>query len=93
MNMRTFDRVCVSRKGSDVRGLQVMEITMRLITSYELATKDVSQLRTLLQQCFNELAQSSSASRNRLNVLASIENVQRETAVRLSSSTSKNSKL
>lgn len=51
---------------------------MKLITRFELATKNESELNALLREAFNELAKSKRHSHERRNALASIENIQRE---------------
>ena len=65
-------------KGRDRRGLQNQEVKMKLITRFELATKNESELNALLREAFNELAKSKRHSHERRNALASIENIQRE---------------
>jgi len=51
---------------------------MRLVTRFELAAKNESELRGLLRNAFNELAKSNPHTHQRRNALASIENIQRE---------------
>ncbi len=51
---------------------------MRLITRFELAAKNESELIGLLRNAFNELAKSNPYTHQRKNSLASIENIQRE---------------
>lgn len=51
---------------------------MKLITRFELASKNTNELRGLLGHVFNELARSKPNSHQRRNALASIENIQRE---------------
>ncbi len=51
---------------------------MNLITSYELASKSVSELRGLYRKVFNALVQSAPGSAERRNALASLENISRE---------------
>ncbi len=51
---------------------------MNLITSYELASKSVSELRGLYRKVFNALVQSAPDSVERRNALASLENISRE---------------
>lgn len=51
---------------------------MRLITRFEMAAKNESELYSLLRDAFNELARSEPDTFQRRNALASIENVQRE---------------
>lgn len=51
---------------------------MRLITHFELATKNTEELHGILRECYIVLAMSDKDSPERRNVLASIENIQRE---------------
>lgn len=51
---------------------------MRLITRYEMAAKNESELYGLLRNAFNELAKSDFDTHQRRNALASIENIQNE---------------
>ena len=51
---------------------------MKLITRFELAAKSENELYALLREVFNELARSEPDSFERSNVLASLENIQRE---------------
>ena len=69
-------------KGRDWRGLQNLEVEMKLITRFELAAKSENELCGLLREAFNELAMSEIGSHERRNALASIENIQNELAVR-----------
>lgn len=55
---------------------------MRLITRFELAAKNETELSALLTFAFNELAKSEPQSPERRNSLASIENIQNEFASR-----------
>ncbi len=50
---------------------------MRLVTRFELAAKNETELRGLLRNAFNELAKSNPHTHQRRNALASIENIQR----------------
>ncbi len=65
-------------KGREDRGLQQQEVTMRLITRFEMAAKNESELYSLLREAFNELARSEPDTHQRRNALASLENIQRE---------------
>ena len=56
---------------------------MNLITRFELAARSVCELRGLLRQTFNALAQSAPGSINRRTALASLENIQAELGTRL----------
>lgn len=51
---------------------------MKLITRFEIAAKNKTELHAILRNAFNELAQSEPNSMERRNALASIENIQRE---------------
>jgi hypothetical protein len=51
---------------------------MKLVTRFELAAKNKTELHVLLRYSFNELAKSSPDTHQRTNALASIENIQRE---------------
>jgi len=51
---------------------------MRLVTRFELAAKNETELNGLLKNAFNELANSNPHTHQRRNALASIENIQRE---------------
>jgi hypothetical protein len=55
---------------------------MKLITRYELANRPTSELRGLLRQTFDVLAQSTPESAERRSALASLENIQAELGVR-----------
>ncbi|MBV1873873.1 MAG: hypothetical protein KUG80_03780 [Gammaproteobacteria bacterium] len=51
---------------------------MRLITRFELAAKNETELGGLLREAFNELAKSDVDTYQRRNALASIGNIQSE---------------
>lgn len=55
---------------------------MRLVTRFEMAAKNESELYGLLRNAFNELAKSNPHTHQRRNALASIENIQREIGTR-----------
>ena len=55
---------------------------MKLITRNELVSRPTSELRGLLRQTFNALAQSAPESAERRAALASLENIQAELGVR-----------
>lgn len=55
---------------------------MKLITRYELTNRPTSELRGLLRQTFDALAQSAPESTERRAALASLENIQAELSVR-----------
>jgi hypothetical protein len=58
------------------------EKTMKLITRNELISRSTSELRGLLRQTFDALAQYTPESVQRRSVLASLENIQSELGVR-----------
>jgi hypothetical protein len=58
------------------------EKTMKFITRYELANRPTSELRGLLRQTFDVLAQSKPESAERRAALASLENIQAELGMR-----------
>jgi len=51
---------------------------MKLLTRFELAGKNKTELHGLLRYSFNELAKSKPNTHQRINALASIENIQRK---------------
>jgi len=51
---------------------------MKLVTKFELAAKNKSELHALLREAFNELARSEPDTYQRRNALASIEHIQAE---------------
>ena len=55
---------------------------MNLITRFELAARSKSELRGLLRQIFDALAQSAPGSIGRRTALASLENIQAELGAR-----------
>ncbi len=55
---------------------------MKLVTRFELAAKNESELHGYLRQAFNALVKSNPGSYQRQNALASIENIQNELASR-----------
>ena len=65
-------------KGRDGRVLRHQEVTMKLVTKFELAAKNRNKLHALLREAFNELARSEPDTYQRRNALASLENIQRE---------------
>jgi hypothetical protein len=56
---------------------------MKLLTRFELAAKNKTELHVLLRQSFNELAKSNPYTHQRTNALVSIENIQREIGSRV----------
>lgn len=55
---------------------------MRLITRFELAAKSKNDLYGLHRKVFNELAKSKPRTLERVNALASLENIENELASR-----------
>lgn len=55
---------------------------MKLVSRFELAAKSKNELHALLREAFNELARSEPETHQRMNALASIENIQREIHLR-----------
>lgn len=55
---------------------------MKLITRFELAAKSKSELYGLHRKVFNKLAKSEPQSLERVNSLASLENIENELASR-----------
>ena len=51
---------------------------MRLITRFELAAKNTTELRSLHKEVFNALVRSEPLTLERVNVLASLENIENE---------------
>jgi hypothetical protein len=49
---------------------------MRLITRFELATRNSNELRQLYREIFNRLARTDADTPARRNALASLENIQ-----------------
>jgi hypothetical protein len=68
-------------KDRDGHGLQLEEITMRLITRFELAGKTSEELHSLLRQTFNAVA--SGDNNHKRNAIASMQNIQNELVSRL----------
>lgn len=56
---------------------------MKLVTRFELAAKNENELYAHLREAFNELARSEPDTHQRINALASIENIQNELASRV----------
>ncbi|MES9980940.1 MAG: hypothetical protein ABW115_09175 [Candidatus Thiodiazotropha sp. 6PLUC6] len=55
---------------------------MKLVTRFELAAKNETELYTLLREAFNALAACEPESHQRRNAMASIENIKNELASR-----------
>jgi len=55
---------------------------MRLITNFELAAKNTTELRSLHKEVFNAMARSEPRTLERVNALASLENIEIELASR-----------
>jgi len=51
---------------------------MKLITRFELASRNTNELKGLYRKIFNELVQSKSDSNERRSCLASLENIRAE---------------
>lgn len=51
---------------------------MRLITKFELAAKNTHELRSLHKEVFNALVRSEPRTLERVNTLASLENIEME---------------
>lgn len=75
-------RISGHTKGRDGRGLHEQEVTMKLVTRFELAAKNENELHAYLREAFNELARSEPDTHQRRNALASIENIRNELASR-----------
>lgn len=58
------------------------EVTMRLITRFELAAKSTTELRSLHKEVFNAMVRSEPRTLERVNALASLENIEIELASR-----------
>lgn len=56
---------------------------MKLITRFELAAKSTAELRSLHKEVFNALLRSEAGTLERVNVLASLENIEFEIASRV----------
>ncbi len=55
----------------------------KLVSRFELAAKNETELHAMLRGAFNELARSEPESHQRRNALASIENIQNEIGSRV----------
>ncbi len=53
------------------------EVSMKLITTFELASRNEAELYSMLRATFNELAKSKPDTPERRNALASLENIRR----------------
>ena len=71
-------------KGPDERGLEQKEEIMRLISNYELYRQSESELSALFCTVSKGLVRTKRGSPERRNALASLENISRARAVRLS---------
>jgi hypothetical protein len=69
-------------KGSDRRGLEQTEETMKLISNYELQKQSDSELAALFTAVSQGLVQTGRGSHERRNALASLENISRARALR-----------
>ncbi|MCD1631566.1 hypothetical protein [Marinobacter shengliensis] len=55
---------------------------MRLITRFELAAKNTTELRSLHKEVFNAMVRSEPRTLERVNALVSLENIEIELASR-----------
>jgi hypothetical protein len=55
---------------------------MRLITRFELAAKKTTELRSLHKEVFNAMVRSEPKTLERVNALASLENIELEISSR-----------
>jgi hypothetical protein len=51
---------------------------MRLITRFELAAKNTTELRSLYKEVFNAMVRSEPRTLERVNTLASLQNIENE---------------
>lgn len=56
---------------------------MKLITRFELAAKNTTELRILHKEVFNAMVRSEALTLERVNTLASLENIELEIASRV----------
>jgi hypothetical protein len=70
-------------KAAAVTASKKQEVTMKLITRFELAAKNENELYGLHKKAFNELAKSRPKTLERVNALASLENIERELSSRM----------
>lgn len=56
---------------------------MRLITRFELAAKSTTELRSLHKEVFKAMVRSEPRALERVNALASLENIENELASRV----------
>jgi hypothetical protein len=71
-------------KGPDERDLEQKEETMRLISSHELQQRSESELSALFRTVSEGLVRTRRGSPERRNALASLENISRMRAERMS---------
>ena len=57
---------------------------MKLVTRFELASRNMSELCALRRETFNALARTARGTAERRTGLATLENIEREIAERLS---------
>ena len=74
-------------KGPDERGLEQKEEIMRLISNYELYRQSESELSALFCTVSKGLVRTKRGSPERRNALASLENISRARAMRMSTCT------
>ena len=70
-------------KGSGERGLEVKEEKMKLISNHELRQRSESELSALFCTVSKGLVRTEKGSPERRNALASLENISRARAVRM----------
>ncbi|MCG7861111.1 MAG: hypothetical protein JAZ18_01825 [Candidatus Thiodiazotropha endolucinida] len=51
---------------------------MKLITRFELAAKETHELHTLFRELFNRVASNKLNAQDRVNAIASMQNIQNE---------------
>jgi hypothetical protein len=79
-----MDDVCEGRKALNGSGPpdNQQEVTMRLITRFDAASRSTAELHALLREAFNAFASAPRGSIERSNALASLHNIEAELAVR-----------
>ena len=79
-----MDDVCEGRKALNGSGPpdNQQEVTMRLITRFDAASRSTAELHARLREAFNAFASAPRGSIERSNALASLHNIEAELAVR-----------
>ncbi len=72
-----------ARKAPAVGASKTEEMTMKLLTRFDLASRSKPELHALHRAVFNALARSAPASAERRNALASLDNIAAEIAARM----------